>query len=297
MSNRQFPLIGGRVMRGTRLDACGRPDWGDKTQISTEGFVSIAQTANYDDGSEKAVTNAAGRKCVYRPAEPELVSVSLAVTFCRVDPEFYTLLTGYPAEYDAVTGDVVGFRADRSVRPLDVGVALESWSDAQDTAACDAAGDVPYGYGLWPFLSGGRVGDYTIEDNAVTFSVTDLVSRDGSQWGVGPYNVVKDAAGDPAPLSSPITDTQPWLSRLTMVPPPEATEGLVPLDDPDTAAATTATAGTPGTFDGVRPYALEDTTGLTASPTDAWATGQYVVLGDGTEASWDGTDWVAGAAE
>lgn len=298
MSNKRFPLVGGRVMRGTRLDRCGRPVWGDRAQIATEGFVSVAQTGNYDDGSEKTVTNAQGKKCVYRPAEPELTGLSLDVVFCEVDPEFYTLLTGFPAEYDAQTGDVVGFRTDRSVRPLDVGVALEVWSDAQGTAGCDDGADVPYGYLLWPFLSGGRVGDYTIEDNAVTFSVTGLTSRDGSQWGVGPYNVVPDAAGDASPLASPITATQPSVVRRTTIAPPEATEGLIPLDDPDGDAATTATAGVPGTWDGTRPYDFADleASSITASPATAWTTGQYVILGDGSEASWDGTDWTAGAA-
>lgn len=296
MSNKTFPIVGGRVMRATRLDRCGLPIWGDTAQIATEGFVSVAQTGNYDDGSEKTVTNAQGKKCVYRPAEPELTSLSLDVVFCEVDPEYYTALTGFPAEYDAESGDVVGFRIDRSVRPLDVGVALEVWSDAQGTAGCDDSAEVPYGYFLWPFLSGGRVGDYTIEDNAVTFSVTGMVTRDGSQWDVGPYNVVPDDAGDPAPLASPITATQPSLVRRTTVAPPEATLGLIPLDDPDGLDATTATAGTPGTFDGVRPYDLAGMTGITADPATAWTAGQSVILGDGTEANWTSTAWAAGPA-
>lgn len=296
MSNKRFPVVGGRVMRATRLDRCGVPVWGDRAQIATEGFVSVAQTANYDDGSDKVVTNAQGKKCVFRPANPELTNLSLDVVFCQVDPDFYTALTGFPAEYDAETGDVVGFRIDRSIRPLDVGVALEVWTDAQGTGGCDAGAEVPYGYMLWPFLSGGRVGDYTIEDNAVTFSVTGMVTQDGSQWGVGPYNVVADDAGDPAPLADAITDTQPALVRRTMVAPPEETLGLIPLDDPDDADATTATAGTPGTFDGVRPEDLAGMSTITADPTTAWTTGQSVILGDGSEAHWNATAWVAGPA-
>ena len=34
--------------------------------------------------------------------------------------------------------------------------------------------------------------------------------------------------------------------------------------------------------------------GLTASPTTAWTTGQYVLLRDGSMAHWAGTAWVAG---
>jgi hypothetical protein len=35
---------------------------------------------------------------------------------------------------------------------------------------------------------------------------------------------------------------------------------------------------------------------LTASPTTAWTTGQYVITGDMLAASWDGTAWVVGKA-
>ena len=35
---------------------------------------------------------------------------------------------------------------------------------------------------------------------------------------------------------------------------------------------------------------------ITASPSTAWTTGQYAVLGDGSEAHWDGDSWEAGRA-
>ena len=44
------------------------------------------------------------------------------------------------------------------------------------------------------------------------------------------------------------------------------------------------------------PANLAAMTGITASPATAWTTGQYVVLGDGSAAHWDGTAWVAGVA-
>jgi len=64
-------------------------------------------------------------------------------------------------------------------------------------------------------------------------------------------------------------------------------------------AATGATAGTPGTFTpaGAAPPAnLAAMTGLTASPATAWTTGQYVVLGDASQAHWSSSAWVAGKA-
>lgn len=63
--------------------------------------------------------------------------------------------------------------------------------------------------------------------------------------------------------------------------------------------ATTATAGTPGTFTpagSVTPTNLADMAGVTASPTSAWTVGQRVVTSSGAEVYWNGTAWAAGRA-
>lgn len=72
--------------------------------------------------------------------------------------------------------------------------------------------------------------------------------------------------------------------------------GWTPAPPP---AATGATAGTPGTFTpagSTIPANLAAMTGLTATPATTWTTGQSVVLGDASHASWNGTAWVAGPA-
>jgi hypothetical protein len=64
--------------------------------------------------------------------------------------------------------------------------------------------------------------------------------------------------------------------------------------------ATGATAGAPGTWIPANadvPDSLTATkAGVTAIPATAWTTGQYMLLGDGTYAHWDGTTWAAGKA-
>jgi HK97 family phage major capsid protein len=64
-------------------------------------------------------------------------------------------------------------------------------------------------------------------------------------------------------------------------------------------AATGATAGSPGTFTpagAASPPNLAAMTGIAATPATAWTTGQYVILGDASNAYWNGTAWVAGQA-
>lgn len=62
------------------------------------------------------------------------------------------------------------------------------------------------------------------------------------------------------------------------------------------SAATTATAGTPGAFNGTTPANLAALSGITAFPSSAWTEGQHVVLGDASKAHWDGSTWTAGEA-
>ena len=63
-----------------------------------------------------------------------------------------------------------------------------------------------------------------------------------------------------------------------------------------TTPATTATAGTPGSWNGTAPANLAAASSVTASPGTAWTTGQYVVLGDSSHTHWDGSAWAAGEA-
>ena len=63
------------------------------------------------------------------------------------------------------------------------------------------------------------------------------------------------------------------------------------------SVATGASAGTPGSWTpagSIPPANLAATSTVTASPTTAWTTGQYVALGDASHAHWSGTAWAAG---
>lgn len=302
MTARCFPLVGGRVMRVTRLDGCGRPLYGDCAQVVSDGFVSIAATANIDTGDEINVKNAAGKSCVQKTPCPTLTGYGLDITFCRVDPDLFALLTGQDVVLDPATGDAIGFDVDVDVSLCDTGFALEVWSDVPGVACSDdptAAGT--FGYLVYPFVQGGVFGDHTVENDALSFVISGATTKSGGAWGAGPYKVMKNAAGTPAVLTPALTGTKHLRAILTEVAPPEPSCGCIPLDDPAAPPPTTATAGTPGTWTpsaSNRPdnlAALQAAApAIVASPTSAWTAGQSVVLEDGSEAHWTGTAWAAG---
>ena len=195
MTDQCFSMVRGRVMRATRLDGCGRVKAAGCSSITSEGFVSVAFTANIEEGEAISVPNAAGQICVSDTPAPRLTGYTIVVTFCEVSPELYALLTGQAVVYNA-SGDAVGFRVNVDVDPSDSGFGLEVWSNVPGVACASAIDQGTYGYTLVPFVQGGVVGDFTIENNAVTFTISNATTKSGGGWGNGPYNVVAGAGTD-----------------------------------------------------------------------------------------------------
>lgn len=189
-------LVKGRRIRVTKLDGCGRPVFGECSQAVSKGFISVAFTANTLDTDEINVTNAAGERCVYEPAETSLTGYTLEIQFCEVDPELFSLVTGQPVTFDAGGTNVNGFDIDTQTSLTAGGFALELWAGAANTDACATEGaQGAFGYLLIPFLKGGIVGDFTVENGAVTFTLTGASTRDGNSWGFGPYNDIMLTTG------------------------------------------------------------------------------------------------------
>jgi hypothetical protein len=282
-------------MRATRLDTCGRIKSSGSSAIVSDGFVSVALTSTTVETDAITQTNAAGRQCINEPSDPQWTNFGVAITFCQVDPELYSMMTGQPVVYDSA-GDAVGFQVNSDVRTSDANFALEVWSGAGSGVACeeDAAGS--FGYSLLPFITGGVIGDFTIENAAVTFTVTNARTKDGTAWGVGPYDVVPAAGGVASPLLKALSTKNHLHVQYTTIAPPEPACAVIPSGPKSTGAS----AGTPATLSPVDSYPPPDfeslaTWGLAATPATVWTTGQYVLLGDDSKAYWSGTAWVAGA--
>lgn len=292
-----FSLIRGRALRVTRLDGCGVPVPGPDSVVTSKGFISVALTANTEEGEPISVPNANGDICISDTPAPKFTGYGVEINLCGVDPNLVNLLTGQPLVYDdASTPEAVGFRVNTGVDLDSSGFSLELWSGVP-AAQCEPGSGQSFGYLLIPFLKGGVFGDFTVENAAVNFTITGAQSKDGSGWGTGPFNVVKDGSGDDSPLLEPIGAKDHLHVQVTQVAPPEAGCGGEELG----AAAEGATAGTPGSYTPANTYGPYDLTELqassiVASPATAWTTGQYITLRDGTRAHWDSSAWAAGAA-
>lgn len=287
-------FVRGKIIRITKLDECNNVLLGPTNQVTSAGVISVTMSPETDTGTTIQVANASGATCIRDVPAPIFLDFTVTVSLCGVDPYLVSFLTGESMIFDdATTPLAVGFGVDTSTDLSSVRFALELWSGVANS---DCTGGLkPYGYFLLPALQGGVLGDVTWQNDAINFTISNAVTKDGNEWGVGPYDVLTTTSGSPSPLLEAIPSTRHLhVQRVTGALPTVAC-GAQPVG----TLATGATAGIPGTFTPSNSYApqtLAGMTGKTASPTTAWTTGQYVTLGDGSKAHWNATAWIVGPA-
>jgi hypothetical protein len=243
---KSFPLVRGRTLRVTELNGCGGTR-DDGRVVVTKGFVSVALTANVNEPEAIEVKNADGSTCVSDLGESEFVGYTIDATFCNVDPCLFAMMTGQEVVYGWADGgagagtEVIGFSVASDKKPDKSKFALELWARSPSKAGCGEEVDPdadPSGYLLLPFVGGGSIGDLTIENAAVTFTITGMTTKDGNAWEDGPYDVLHANTGTPEapvwvakPLAVPVKPSQHLEVLFTTVKPPEETDGCVTFAD------------------------------------------------------------------
>lgn len=276
-TTKRMSPIRGKRLRFTRLDACGRPVYGDDAQVVTKGFITVTFTANTSETEEIRVTNADGETCLLEPSQTSVEGYGAEIQFCDVDPDLFSIATGVDVVRNA-DGVAVGFEQDTAIDMSTVAFALELWTGIKTDEGCGEASSIPYGYLPVPFLKGGVVSDFTVENGAVNFTITGATTRKGNAWGSGPYNVELDALGDPAPLQQAMSTTASFRFMETYVAPPAITIGSRPLLDPEWTELTAVT--------GVEAIGT-NSVDFTVTPGIAAGEGVWYDFGDGT---WDYVD-------
>jgi hypothetical protein len=227
MPTKCWSSLRGRVARFTKLGACGAllPAASPGAVVTTEGFVSVQYSPTYTEPEEINLVNAGGKSCVSDPGKPQLRWVDLQIVLCRVDPDLFTFLTGNPLVLD-YAGNAVGNRLNDAIN-LDGAFGMEVWTDLP-TEEC--AGTPEFGYFLTPYIGQGQVGEWTIENDALTLTIQNARTRAGSGWGVGPYDVdPADVANAPGPLIEPIGARDHLDLHTTTIAPPAAACGAVAM--------------------------------------------------------------------
>lgn len=241
---KQVALYRSKTMRVTEVDFSGRPVLGPESVIVTNGQITTAFTANVEDGESLSGINGNGDICWSEPSDPSFTGYGIEATFCNVDFALFEKLTGHPVILND-DGTIVGIEEGSTVKLSDVTFALELWTGAKSTDVARTGAQGEWGYILTPFVRGGTITDITVENAAITFGVTGMVTKNGTNWGSGPHDV-ELVAGVPAPLFTPVAKTAYRRTMSVEVAPPQVFEGSVPLLDRTDPALTSVTATATG---------------------------------------------------
>lgn len=227
MTTKCYAQVRGSVIRVTRLDACGNPDPGASAVVVSKRVSTITIDEVTDSGNSITERNFADEICVYDPAFEQPLGYTGNIELCGVDPDLISLMTGQPVVTNAA-GDVVGFDANTGIDLDSFGYAIEVWSRIAG-GACDPSGNRPWGYTVFPFFKGGRLGGFSFENGSVKFTIQGAQTRDGNGWGVGPYDVDRDEVGAPIPLNSALNPNTHYRNILVTLDPPAASCGAFAL--------------------------------------------------------------------
>lgn len=224
MGSRPFTLVKTRIVRLTRLDECGAPDFGLKSTLATQGFVKAENKWDIEDGAKSEQKNDWGDYCLQEEDDPIIKGGDVAIDFCNVDPDSYDFVSGARV-IAAGVGGMAGITAGTSigyalgVNTVPGHFALEAWTK---TGGACADGTPLWVYSVYPHLKGGRPGDQSLDRGTTTFQQS-AKARPAAGWDAGPY-------GDDILT---ILDGEVFGQVLTDVQPPSATTGAVELVDPE----------------------------------------------------------------
>jgi hypothetical protein len=258
---KKVSFLRGKRMRVTAVSTSGLPVYGPSSVVSTKGVVTVSYTTNVEDGEAISVPNMNGEACISEVAVPTFTGFSVEAEFCEVDFALLSMITGQQAYVDD-NGLVIGLTESTDVNLASVNFALEMWLGSSNPGE--------YGYVLTPFLSGGTIGDVTVENGAISFTVTGLQTKNGNAWAKGPYKVEKVAGVDSVLRTALLANDHRRILSTTVAPPAIYT-GSTPLLNPADPALTDITA-------------TVSVKQVTFAPTPAGTTPIWYDFGDGT---WD----------
>lgn len=208
------------------LDSCCNPVEGACSTVVSESFISLALTAEIEAADEFIVKAANGTLCLNETGEPTLKRYSVVATICKADPDLFHLFSGVIPVLD-FAGGTVGFEVPTNLSG-GAQFALEFWTRVPSDV-CQPGQSQQYLYWLLPCLKDGRVGDFTVENGPLNFTL-NANANSSDTWGVGPYDVVaQDVGGTPGPLLTALPDDVPLHVQLTTIAPPTEICGCQPL--------------------------------------------------------------------
>ena len=135
------------VARFTRVNDCGVPVTGvGSAQVTIDAFTSIEVTPNYEDGQRFLTRKANGQPCVNEQAVGFFNWIDEVNTFCAIDPDLVSVVTGGTLLTSGVTGTGVMLGEGLTTARF----SKEIWQTVAGAEGSDPSGVTRYMYRAFP---------------------------------------------------------------------------------------------------------------------------------------------------
>lgn len=262
------------VVRITKLDQCGRPQYGPCSQVVTDSYTEITRTREIEEGADFTKKKANGKICRSLKQPDSLKWWTWEIAFCAIDPSLLSMMNDNILPVRDYLGNISGWQETYDIASNSC-VAVETWLELDqgelDVCEQQETAQGAWGYDLLPRICNARIADELTYGEDFEFRITGI-SRKGVKWGKGPYNVVLNPGTPPQPgplLENVVNDAADYFEMVT-VPPPEPSCGCQPLSNPNAPQLTVVCSG-----NGMVVTATADTSG---------GSGEWMIdFGDGTD--------------
>ena len=211
--------VQGAAIRVTRLDAAGNLMTGPYDSYTTNAFMRVTFTPEYEEGDEITEKGADGTVCVTYKAPDTLKRLTMEIAICEPDPEFSSLvgggvlLTRQTTPGDAGTAQAVGWSTTKvGENPSGNGVALEVWSYA--VAGGKRASYNPYFHWVFPYAKMREDGERVVQNDILATEYTGW-SVGNDSFGSGPDGSWAYPNATDRPYMFARTDTAPTVEGLS----------------------------------------------------------------------------------
>lgn len=211
--------IKAEVARFTLLDACGAPVLGDgSAQVTTDSFVDIQNSPNYEAGQRFLQRKANGTPCVNEQDPGFLNWIEQTVNLCTLDVDLIGVVTGE----DMISSDTDFIGVQFGDGLLNARFSKEVWQPVSGQGACNEDGLQQWIYWAFPHEYDAQIQSFAFANDVFTFGYMSKTKPANPAWDIG----------DPWLGNTPVSAWGPnkhFAFAITTTPPPEPSCGAVEI--------------------------------------------------------------------
>ena len=253
------------VVRITRVDACGRPVYGDCNAVVSRCVATITDTPEVEEAEARTQTGFDGTACATEAGCDRVTHHTLEATWSQINLDAFSFMNPAARITRDSDGEAIGRFANQRI-DCSGGYAIEVWARSMgesDVCAGQSDAEGQWYYRVYPWITGATPGDLTMGGTDEVAFVFTGRTKTGSRWGRGPYDItLVDGVPSGLPEAFDPEEEEPYWEGIVTLPPPEADCDCIEVMRPIPEPATLTITGLPGEEPRMTVRLIADNNGL-----------------------------------